>query len=261
MTNKNILDNSSEKENSISHKTRIYRPDGSILEGSTRIIVEHSMQIFVNERLLMRVVCTPDALKELVVGRLLTGGYISTIEEIERLYICESGHTARVYLKEAPKLSAQVCIEPTCCTGNQVLMQSHRMVLQPLEKAVWEEAWVFSMIQAFCQDSKLHKSTFGTHSCYLAVKGRVLCSAEDIGRHNAMDKVIGYAALNGIPSEDTMIFTTGRVPTDMVSKAIAARVPVLVSKAVPTLQAVELAKDYGLTLICRAWPDQFEVFA
>ena len=57
-----------------------------------------------------------------------------------------------------------------------------------------------------------------------------------------------------------MLFTTGRVPTDMVEKVIVAGVPVLISKAVPTENAVLLAGEYGLNLICRAWPDRFEIY-
>ena len=75
-----------------------------------------------------------------------------------------------------------------------------------------------------------------------------------------MDKAVGYALLNGIPLSECMVFTSGRVPVDMVEKVIAAGIPVLVSKSVPTAESVELAKKYNLTLICKAWPDRCEVY-
>ena len=83
---------------------------------------------------------------------------------------------------------------------------------------------------------------------------------EDIGRHNALDKCIGYALLEQLELSECILFTTGRVPTDMVQKVIAAGIPVLASKAVPTDQAIELAKKYRLNLICRAWPDRIEIY-
>lgn len=83
---------------------------------------------------------------------------------------------------------------------------------------------------------------------------------EDIGRHNALDKCIGYALLEQLDLSECILFTTGRVPTDMVQKVIAAGIPVLASKAVPTDQAIELAKKYHLNLICRAWPDRMEIY-
>ena len=85
--------------------------------------------------------------------------------------------------------------------------------------------------------------------------------AEDIGRHNAVDKAVGYAVLNDIPLSECMIFTSGRVPVDMVEKVIVAGIPVLVSKSVPTAESVELAEECNLKLICKAWPDQCEIFA
>ena len=75
-----------------------------------------------------------------------------------------------------------------------------------------------------------------------------------------MDKVIGYAVLHHIAFEKCIVFTSGRVPTDMVMKVIAVGIPILVSKAVPTDAAIELAQLRGLTLICRAWEDSFEIY-
>jgi FdhD protein len=129
-----------------------------------------------------------------------------------------------------------------------------------LPKSTWEPEWIFSMADEFASGGKIHKITRGTHSAYLSVRGEVVFHCEDIGRHNALDKAIGYALMQGYQREECMLFTTGRVPTDMVKKAIYAQIPVLVSKASPTDAAIELAKQYDLTLICNAWPDRYEIF-
>lgn len=92
------------------------------------------------------------------------------------------------------------------------------------------------------------------------MKGNILYTCEDIGRHNAMDKAIGYAAIQGLQPEDCILYTTGRISTDMVRKAIASGIPVLVTKAVPTDAAIEMARTYNLTLICKAWSDRYEIF-
>ncbi len=245
----------------------LVRSDGGKERVTRQILREQRLELVVNEQTVARLVCTPADLENFVVGRLVTERIISDLDDIEQLYICESGSRARVFLKQSIRLQAAVAEEPTCCTDNQVFLQpvSSAEVLQlPSEISedgnVWKEEWVFALVNAFAQDSKLHKSTGGTHSCVLGVEGRVLYSVEDIGRHNAMDKAIGYAVRQGLDRSKCMLFTTGRVPTDMVSKVVNAGIPVLVSKAVPTREAVELAAKSGLTLICRAWPDSFEVY-
>ena len=129
-----------------------------------------------------------------------------------------------------------------------------------MPKTQWKKEWIFALAGDFARGTLLHKKTKGTHSCYLGVAGETVFAVEDIGRHNALDKVIGYAALHHIAFEECIVFTSGRVPTDMVMKVIAVGIPVLASKAVPTDAAIELAQLRGLTLICRAWEDSFEIY-
>ncbi|MBQ4537157.1 MAG: formate dehydrogenase accessory sulfurtransferase FdhD [Lachnospiraceae bacterium] len=253
----------------------IVNADGSSLKAMDTIVREHFLDIYVNERLVGKVVCTPSHLEELVLGRLLTEGVIGGTGEVESLYICEQGHTAKVFLREDVSVSWQqeVVQEPTCCTGNQSLLQRVKwgdgaesadecvVNVRKLPKAYWQPAWIFALANVFADGSKIHQKTKGTHSAYLGSKGECVFAAEDIGRHNALDKCIGYMLLQGLTPADCILFTTGRVPTDMVQKAVMAGVPVLASKAVPTDAAVELAKECGLTLICKAWPDRMEVYA
>ena len=96
----------------------------------------------------------------------------------------------------------------------------------------------------------LYQATHAVHSCFVLHEGRILCACEDIGRHNALDKAVGSVLLAGVPLSECVLYTSGRVPMDMVRKAIRAGVPALVSKTMPTVQSLELAAEYGLQLLC-----------
>ncbi len=215
-------------------------PDGKRENVESAIISEFSVNVYVNEELWMSIVCTPSHIKELAIGRLITEGRISCIDEIESAYIDEEGEHICFQIKDSVALTKE----------KDTIMKD----------AFYETEWVFRMIDAFSQEGQLHKQTKAAHSCILGRKGKVLFQCEDIGRHNAMDKAIGYMCLNHIPPEECMLFTSGRVPTEMARKAIAAKVPVLISKAVPTDRALAMAQRYNMKLICKAWPDSFEIF-
>ncbi len=235
--------------------------DGTREKTESHVVREHFLSLIINEILAVKLVCTSVDLAELVLGRMLSEGYIRSAEDVESIYICSQGSKAKVFLKEKIKFQESEDYEPTCCTGNQVLLKSHNMAhMKRLPKTDWKPEWVFRLCQEFAQDSSIHRKTRGTHSCYLGYRGEVVYVGQDIGRHNAMDKAVGYALREGLDRRECMLYTTGRVPTDMVQKVIAAGIPVLVSKAVPTDAAIEMAQHYNLTLICRAWPEGFEIY-
>lgn len=94
----------------------------------------------------------------------------------------------------------------------------------------------------------LYRATHAVHSCLLLRAGKILYRCEDLGRHNALDKAVGCALTEGVPLAECVLFTSGRVPVDMVRKAIRAGVPALVSKSMPTVQSLELAEEYGETV-------------
>lgn len=235
--------------------------DGEETAVVSELLHEHRMELWVNEQLVARLVCTPENLDAYVVGRLITEGLIRTTEDIEMLHISGNGKVAKVTLRSGADWGEETVEEPTSVLGNQILLRPMECRgVEPVSKIEWQKEWVYNIVDVFARDSRLHKTTGGTHSCVLAVGEEILHVVEDLGRHNAMDKAIGYAALNDIAPEKCILFTTGRVPVDMVSKVIRAGIPVLVSKSIPTMDAVEMAREYRLTLICKAWPDSFEVY-
>ena len=255
--------NNLSKESAVSEKvkTTSVSADGACEKQEAVIITEHAMDIIVNEKKIMQLSCTGTNLCELVVGRLVTEGIIETFDDVETIQICESGLRATVFLAHDIQFEEIIEKEKTCCTQNKVFSRSlSQKELKEVKPAVWKNEWIFNLANEFAKDSGIHNATKGTHCCYLGVESDVIASFEDIGRHNAVDKTIGYALINGISFNRCILFTTGRVPTDMVAKAVAAGIPVLVSKAVPTDEAVAMAKKYKLALICKAWTDRFEIF-
>ncbi len=216
------------------------------------VAAEHWMDVFVNERLAMRVVCTPEHLDELVVGRLLTEGLIRHPEDIEAVYICERGLRARVMIrKEAMEQLTPpdgTTIE-TCCADNRTMLRNRLQETPPVKPLAWRKEWVLRIAERMRQEEPLYAETHAVHGCYLAMEDRVLCCREDIGRHNAMDKVIGWACVQGIDLSQCLLFTTGRMPSDMVSKAINSGVPVMASKTYPSDLGIKLSKQARLTLI------------
>lgn len=230
----------------------------------TPILNEHIIDVYLNDRLTMKLVCLPQHLTELVLGRLRTENVIHSIEDVDMIYICEYGKRARVYLTKAASETEGPFVEttPTCCTGNRILNDyfvDHSDPM-PIPPFVWHTDWVFDLADRFASGMPLHSVTWATHSCFLSRGGELLFSCEDIGRHNALDKAIGYALRNDIPLGECIVYSSGRIPTDMVMKALRAGIPVLASKAAPTEQAILLAREYGLTLVCSARRDSMRQY-
>jgi len=125
----------------------------------------------------------------------------------------------------------------------------------------WQSEWIYTLARAFREGARLYQLTHGIHSCFLMHEGKILFCCEDIGRHNALDKAIGRALMEGIDLTQCVLFSSGRIPDDMIEKAIRSHVPVLATNAVPTDRAVELARRFHVTLICTARPDGMDVFS
>lgn len=224
-------------------------PDGT----ERTLAAEHAAAILVNEQPAFRVVCTPELLPQLALGRLLTEGWINSADEVERVAVCAQGLKISVQLRHPLAAAEQAGQEvPSCCTDNLTLASPVRLPpLAPVPQREIPAAWVDALADAMGQGLPLYRATHAVHSCLLLRAGKILYRCEDLGRHNALDKAVGCALTEGVPLAECVLFTSGRVPVDMVRKAIRAGVPALVSKSMPTVQSLELAEEYGLKLFIR----------
>ena len=219
----------------------VIRSDGTKNIKRRALVKEHSLAVTINGRTEFSLVCSKNLLKELVIGRLLTTGIIQRMEDITEISFDDAFSNVDV------RISGDADI-------NHV-----KRNLEKVSTLEWKSEYIFSIAKEFSEGMPVHSLTQGTHSCILAKKKDVLFKCEDIGRHNTVDKAVGYALLNGISLSECILYISGRVPVDMMEKVIYSGIPVIVSKAVPTIDAVKLAKKYGVTLIVKAYPDQIEV--
>jgi FdhD protein len=260
-----IVDQSTPLEGHAEYACQLVKPGESPVGFHYGLQAEHVVRVFVNGELVMNLTCSPDHIVELVVGRLFTEGMISGIDEVDEVWLCEHSSRVLVYLQDRQVAVGGVgrMVEDvgTCCTDNRTLSRLFLRdeELPRVDAIPWNEDDMFALAAVFEGDTPMHKHTYGAHSCYLARGRDVLYCCEDLGRHNALDKVVGCALVDGVDLSQCTLFTSGRIPTDMCVKAIRARIPIMASKAVPTDLAVQMAKEHGLTLVCAAHSDSFMV--
>lgn len=203
------------------------------------VLTEHTVHVAVNASLTMDLVCLPQHLPELILGHLATEGYLRRAEDLLSLTISADGR------------SASAVLDPLAEPGPLPMVTPTR----------WEAEWIFALADRFAAGMPVHEQTFATHSCFLARGSELLFQCEDIGRHNALDKAVGFALLRNIDLRTCLLYSSGRMPIDMAGKAIRAGVPLLASKGSPTVGAVDLARQHGLTLLCAARRDRMKLFA
>lgn len=260
-----IADKSHDEDLSEENFASIVSQDGTARQASVEIPVEHVVNVTVNDIPTMVLTCTPGNIIELVLGRLFTEGFIDDIDDVASISLCEHSEHAQVALEDdrSPFVVQDTEEVSTCCTDTKNLARRRRMPRIPknLGKALIDSEQIFCMAQVFADDTPLHTSTLGVHSCSLFQGTNKLYTFEDLGRHNAFDKAVGAALIDGVDMETLAVLSSGRIPVDMITKAIRSRIPLLVTKATPTTHSISIAREHGLALVGRARPDSYCIFS
>lgn len=217
------------------------------------------MTIVVNDREVATLMCTPRDLRELAVGWLFAEGLIEGPDEIVSLAGCR--FERQMLVRTEPdrvdsRDGAWRLVTSGCGAGGnaEALRQlSLRRVRSDFRLGV---AQLRRLFREMLQAAKLYQATGGVHSAALTDGKQVLVSREDLGRHNAVDKVIGYGLLHGIDFANVALLATGRLSSEMAWKAARAGVPVAASLSVPSVMAKEVAEAAGLTMVGRAMAAQ-----
>jgi len=229
------------------------------------VLIEQSIDFFVNSEPLVNIICLPKDLKELTYGFLYSIGLIDAIDDVKEVKILELENEIFIELDDSIDFkvedinlnSVSRVIDTTCgITSPWKKLIKNRIDEAKTKDRLWfkdlkiKSDIIFSTIKKMQSGTSLYRETGGCHGAAISdPEGNLLSVKEDIGRHNAIDKVIGDLLLKGESFENTFLVTTGRLTGDSVLKAIRANIPIIASISAPIESGIKLAFAYGMTLI------------
>lgn len=232
---------------------------------ATMVATEVPLTILANGVEIATLSCTPEHLRELVAGFLFTQGLIGGANDIQEILIDPVRWRADASITRPVdrELLNKRLYTSGCGKGVMFTSLFEAAVRQPLATDFRLSAAAVDDLMRWLQSgSPLHRLTGGVHSAVLAADGRHPGAVlDDIGRHNAVDKVIGQALLAGAGFTSAVLASSGRISSEIIFKARRCAIPVAASFGAPTHQAVLLARDLGVTLVGFARGRKLTVFA
>lgn len=227
------------------------------------VAVEAPVSIYINGRLYATLMASPSQLKELAVGFLLGESIIKNLNEVEQVSV--EGGKVKVELARNKKLKKPLSkgVILTACTSSEDFFDRlMELEEEPVESRYSVEAKeILRMVGECVKKAETSRATGGTHFAGIFEDGAMEAFSEDVGRHNAMDKAIGLAALRGVDFQRCVLVSSGRQPGDMVLKAARVKIPILASMRAPLASGVRVAQAFGLTLIGFARAGRMNVYS
>ena len=240
--------------------------NGTVSSIDDMVVKEYALTIILDGEEFITLLCTPSSLDCLAVGFLLSESIIKSKADIKKIKVDEEKGIADVTTIESSLIAKNLHGKRTMTTGcgkgstfyNAMDSLSCKKVSSGMELSVQA---ILELMRDFNKRSELFLSTGGVHSVALGTDAGIMLFHEDVGRHNAMDKVIGEASLKDILLSDKIVLTSGRVSSEMLIKAAKGQIPVIVSRSAPTDLAVELAGQLGITVIGFARGQRMNIYS
>lgn len=251
----------------IFEKRPIIKFTGNISEHKEDLVVnETPLTVFLNKKELGTIVCSPYAQKELVIGFLAGEGLIRKLSDIKDYFHREKQEVVWV---ETVDSSAEMenflgrNFGSCCGKGRPSLyFKNDSDQIAPLTvNTHFSAIELQSLIKQLDEESKTFKLTGGVHSAALADSKRIMVKYEDIGRHNALDRVLGYSVINEIETGDKAVLLSGRISSEMLIKAARIGTPLVVSRSAPTGLAIDLAEQLNITAVGFARGNSMNVYS
>tara|TARA_R110002012_G_scaffold279598_1_gene467992 strand:- start:98 stop:991 length:894 start_codon:yes stop_codon:yes gene_type:complete len=230
-------------------------------EQEISVIMERPLTIFLNGQEIVTAMTIGDFPDYLAVGFLLNQNMLRQDDRITGIEYDEDLEVVVVRTERETNYEEklQKKIRTSGCAQGTVfgdLMEKFEDIALPRD-AVLRTSWIYSLSRQINNTPSLYLEAGAIHGCVLCKEDKPLIYMEDVGRHNAIDKIAGYMFLNNIEPGDKIFYTTGRLTSEMVIKTVQMGIPILISRSGFTAWGVDLAREAGLTLIGRAKGKRF----
>ncbi|MGD9202453.1 MAG: formate dehydrogenase accessory sulfurtransferase FdhD, partial [Chitinispirillia bacterium] len=229
------------------------------------IATEIPFTIIVNDIEVATLLCSPIDLKELALGFLYTSGFIKSMGDFKSVILDTVNWTATVRTVDTPDLNAFQKRMYTSGCGKGIMYTSVNEIIyrHPIKNTInISAADIFSIALWLQKCSELYKKTGGIHTAALSIQGKIpVIHLDDIGRHNAVDKVIGRALSEKMDFAKCILICSGRMSSEILHKARVCQIPVIMSRGAPTHQTILKARDMGICVIGFARGTNFNVYA
>jgi len=239
--------------------------DSALHATEGHVVQEFPLQLIVNGREIATLIGSPHDLRFLVAGFLRLQNFVQELSDFEMFSVCEDFGTANVRIKgELPERLKPV-LTSGCGTGVSFSMpdtvKSPDLHGPGRDSVLASPADIFSLMNHLSSRAEQYKSHGGIHSAAVGRQGNLLLYAEDLGRHNTLDRIAGEALFRGIDLSGTMLVTSGRVSTEMVAKAALLGVRLIASRTSPTDMAIKLCEQSDICLVGYVRGSRFTVYS
>lgn len=230
--------------------------DDVLVESKDWIVEEVPLSIFVNGRHFVTAMVSPAMREEFIIGNLFSERIIGNVQEIESLQI--EGNIAKIVVKNPLKILKSKKTIVSGCGGDSSFLDESKLPRIDSDVKICVDD-LFKAVKSIL-NSDLHRATGGVHIVGLFGEKGEICVIEDIGRHNALDKAIGYSLSRDANFKEAFVACTGRISSEMALKCAVANIPIIVSKGATTSLAIEIAEKTGLCIIAFARNEKMNVY-
>ena len=219
------------------------------------VVTEKPLTIYLNSQEIVTTMTLGDMPKELSVGYLLNQNMINKKDTIENIDYDEDLDVVIIRTKRKTNYEKKLSkkIRTSGCAIGTVYgdMMETFYDIKLNDRAKIKSSWMMKISKAITDIPSLYLKAGAIHGCALCLKDEVLAYVEDVGRHNAVDKIAGWMFLNNIEGKDKIFYTTGRLTSEMIIKTVQMQIPILLSRSGFTESGVNLANEANLSLIGR----------
>jgi FdhD protein len=225
------------------------------------VIAEVALTVLVDGRELVTLMCTPWKLNCLILGFMYLEGVIDSADDVAAMRICVPDRVAEVTLSRPIEMPKRRVLTSGCTGGTSFrdyLQEVHRQRIDSDRQIRGDQ--IYGLMRELHRQSAFYHESRGVHTAALSDGESLLVVAEDVGRHNCLDKIKGECLLRELSTTDHVLLSSGRISSEMLLKAAAMRVPIVVSRTSPTAMSLLLAEHLNVMVVGYVRPDGMNVY-